>query len=225
MRATDPITRAKWATRGLHEHDTVDPDTQAMLLRQLYLSHYCQRQFEKAHLVALQATKLPALPDVAHQDCARAKQALGDVDGATAHLRMAARIGPASRRAFHYWTLGSMLHAMGRSAEAMAPLTKALRWATSGKPLYRAQLTLAKLAVGKRIRGGQRVLSELEKSPSGQGYGRFVLGQLALALGDTTRGRTYLTAFIKKTAEGQTAMQIALEAEMLAARRALDGMD
>ena len=32
--------------------------------------------------------------DVAHQDAARAKQALGDIDGAAAHLRLAARIGP-----------------------------------------------------------------------------------------------------------------------------------
>lgn len=225
MRAATPRTRGNWALRGLATEGDINDDTQTMLLRQLYLSHYTQRQFERAYVVALQATELAVLADVIHQDCARAKQALGDIDSAAAHLRLAARLGPASRRAFHHWTLGSMLHLAERGEEAISALKRAVRWGSTDKPLYRGQLALAKLAMGKRIHGGKRLMAELEGCPAGQGYGRFVLGQLAFHLGMRSDARHYLGAFIKRTRKGRPAMRVALEPEVLAAETTLSALD
>jgi len=221
MRAATPRTRGNWARRGLATPGEIDTDTQALLLRQLYLSHYTQREFKLAYGVAVQAAELGVLPDVVHQDCARAKQAMGDLDGAIVHLRLAARLGPASRRAFHHWTLASILHLGGRYEDAAAALKRAVRWGSADKPLYRGQLALAKLAMGKRIRGGKLLLAELDGCPAGQGYGRFVLGQLAFHLGMASEARDYLTAFIKRTSKGRLAMRIALEAEVELAETSL----
>ncbi len=225
MRAATPRTRGNWARRGLATDGDINNDTQAMLLRQLYLSHYTQRQFQLAYAVALQATELAVLPDVIHQDCARAKQALGDIDGAAAHLRLAARLGPASRRAFHHWTLGSMLHLSERGDEAISALKRAVRWGSTDKPLYRGQLALAKLAMGTHVRGGKRLMAELQGCPAGQGYGRFVLGQLAFHLGMRNEARQHLDAFIERTRKGRPAMRVALEPEVLAAETTLSVLD
>ncbi|MGH7294296.1 MAG: tetratricopeptide repeat protein, partial [Polyangiaceae bacterium] len=109
MAAASPAARARWARQGLACRSPLDRTTQAMLLRQLYLSLYETRRFARALAVALQALELRVLDDVLHQDAARAALAAGDVDAAVAHLRMAARRGPASRRPFHLWTLGGTL--------------------------------------------------------------------------------------------------------------------
>lgn len=85
-----------------------------MLLRQLYLTHFEERRFARAVEVAEQMILLAVLPDVAHQDAARALQAAGDAEGAAGHLRLAARISPAARKAFHWWTLGSVYFLAGR---------------------------------------------------------------------------------------------------------------
>ena len=93
-----------------------------MLLRQLYLSYFEGRHFAKARGVAEQALELDVLPDVLHQDVARAALAHGDLEGALAHLRVAARRSPASRRAFHLWTLGSTLFLAQRYDESISAL-------------------------------------------------------------------------------------------------------
>src|SRR5262249_46642599 len=105
MAARTSRARALWARRGLATSRRVDTTTQSMLLRQLYLAYYEERRFAKALAVSEQNVELAVLPDVAHQDAARAAQALGDVDTAAGHLRLAARTGPPKRRAFHLWTL------------------------------------------------------------------------------------------------------------------------
>jgi len=103
-------TRAKHAQLGLSARPRLDRTTQAMLLRQLYLAHFEARRFADALDVAGQLIRLQVLTDVAHQDAARACQALGDFHRATGHLRLAARSSPASSRAFHLWTLGGVLY-------------------------------------------------------------------------------------------------------------------
>jgi len=108
MEASTARSRGIWARRGLASRNRIDRTVHAMLLRQLYLAHFEQRQFKAALEVAEQAAELDVLPDVVQQDLARALVALGDVDRAVSHLRLAARVGPASRRAFHWWTLGSI---------------------------------------------------------------------------------------------------------------------
>src|SRR5579859_4092704 len=183
MAARSPAARARWAKQGLAVRTPLDKTTQAMLLRQLYLSHFEARRFDAARDVAAQALQLDVMGDVLHQDAARAALAAGEVDEALSHLRRAARRGPASRRPFHHWTLGSTLFLLHRYAEAIAALERAVRWGTRDKPLYRAHLALVRLASGEQVPALQAVIDELAAAPCGQGYGRFVLGHLAYATG------------------------------------------
>ncbi len=161
MAATTPAARSRWARKGLATRAPLDRTTQAMLLRQLSLSLYEARRFEQALAVALQAIELGVLPDVLHQDAARAALASGDVDDAVSHLRIAARRGPASRRPFHLWTLGSVLFLAHRYAEATAALERAVRWGTRDKPLYKAHLALVRLAAGEAMPDLQSTIDDL----------------------------------------------------------------
>ena len=202
----------------------LDRTTHAMLLRQLYLSLYEGRRFRQAHEIALQALELDVLSDVLNQDAARAAIASGDLEAALAHLRAAARKGPASRRPFHLWTLGSTLFLAHRYAEATAALARAARWGTKDKPLYRAHLALSRIASGERVGELQEVINALAEAPCGQGYGRFVLGHLAYAAGEWNAARRYLEAFLKRTGESRPALLIALEAEVRMSRATLAKM-
>ncbi|MEO6576610.1 MAG: tetratricopeptide repeat protein, partial [Polyangiaceae bacterium] len=132
-----------------------------MLLRQLYLSHFEARRFRQAHEIALQAIELNVLADVLHQDAARAALARGDLDVAIGHLRTAARRGPASRRPFHLWTLGGTLFLAQKYAEAVGALSRASRWGTRDKPLYRAHLALARMAGGETVADLQETITAL----------------------------------------------------------------
>jgi hypothetical protein len=192
-----------------------------MLLRQLYLSHYEARRFGPALEIAEQAIALDVLVDVLHQDAARAAFAASDVDGAVAHLRIASRRGPARRRSFHLWTLGSVLFLVHRYAEAAAALSGAVRWSTRARPLYRAHLALVRLATGERVADLQETIDQLASAPSSEGYGRFVLGHLAYASGAWGAARRYLEAFVCRTEGGASAVRIALDAELAMARATL----
>jgi tetratricopeptide (TPR) repeat protein len=225
MSARTPVERARLARKGLATRSALDRTTHAMLLRQLYLSHYEARRFSKAFGVAQQALELDVLPDVLHQDAARAALADGDLDSALTHLRMAARRSPASRRAFHQWTLGSILFLAQRYNDAIAALERATRWGTNDKPLYRAHLALAKLAAGESAVDLQKTIDALAESPSGQGYGRFVLGHLAYAAGEHRIARRYLDAFVQRTEAGKTALGIALKGELEMSKATLAKMD
>jgi tetratricopeptide (TPR) repeat protein len=224
MVARSPSARARWAKQGLATRAPLDPTTQAMLLRQLYLSHYEARRFPAALAVALQALELDVLPDVLHQDAARASIALGDVDDAVSHLRTAARRGPASRRPFHLWTLGSTLFMAHRYAEALSALERAVRWGTRDKPLYRAHLALVKLALGERVPDLQATIDDLATAPCGQGYGRFVLGHLAYAAGVWPAAQRYLEAFVRRMEAARPSLALALDAELTMARATLAKM-
>jgi len=215
--------RARYAQRGLAAA-SLDRTTQAMLLRQLYLSHFEARRFRHAHELAMQAVELGVLPDVLYQDAARAALAAGELDQALDHLRMASRRGPASRRAFHAWTLGGTLFLAQRYPEAIAALARASRSGTHDKPLYDAHLALAKIAGGEPVTGLQETIDALAAAPCGQGYGRFILGHLAYAAGAWSSARKYLDAFVKRTESGRVAMGIALEGELRMARATLAKM-
>lgn len=225
MRAPSPQGRANHALRGLASPLSLDETTHAMLLRQLYLARFAQGDFEEAYELGGQAVKLGVLPDVIHQDMARAKQALGDTDGAVGHLRLAARLGPASRRAFHWWTAGSLLFVAGRHEEAIAALQRASRWGTTDKPLYQGHLALAKCRAGKKVKGLRGVIDRLASCPAGQGYGRFVLGHLAFENHRYDDARRYLQAFVRRTKAGKKPMRIALAAELDMAEALLQKLD
>jgi tetratricopeptide (TPR) repeat protein len=224
MAARTPAARARWANQGLAARSPLDRTTQAMLLRQLYLAHYEARRFGVALDVALQAIELGVLRDVLHQDAARAALAVDDVDVAVSHLRIAARRGPASRRPFHLWTLGSTLFMAHRYAEALSALERAVRWGTRDKPLYRAHLALVRVASGERVPELQATIDELAAAPCGQGYGRFVLGHLAYAAGEWPVAQRYLAAFVRRTEEGRPSLALALDAELKMARATLAKM-
>jgi tetratricopeptide (TPR) repeat protein len=224
MAAKTAGLRARWAQRGLASRAPLDKTTQAMLLRQLYLSRFEARRFHEAHDLALQAAALQVMPDVMLQDAARAALAGGDLDSAVAHLRAAARQSPASRRPFHLWTLGSTLFLAHRYPEAIAALVRAERWATKEKPLYRAHLALARIAGGEPVEGLQATIDDLARAPSGQGYGRFVLGHLAYASGEWGVAKRYLETFVRRSAAARPAMSVALEAEIRMAKATLAKM-
>jgi len=221
IQASSSRARGLWARRGLSLRGPIDRTTHSMLLRQLYLAHYEARRFAQALVVSRQLLELGVLADVAHQDAARAMHAMGDIDGAAGQLRLAARVSPAHRKAFHWWTLGSIFFIAGRHREAASALERASRWGTGDRPLYQAHLAVVECAQGKRRRDLPALIERLAEVPSGRGYGRFVLGQMAFYQGLQDEARQYLNAFLRRSTGGRPAMAIALEGEIAAARRLL----
>ena len=213
--------RGTWARRGLASRGLMDRTTQSMLLRQLYLAYFEERRFAKALAVSEQTIGLGILPDVAHQDAARAAQALGETDRAAGHLRLAARVGPPKRKAFHWWTLGSLYYLAHRYDDALGAMARAARWGTTDRPLYQGHLAVIRCASGEHVDDLGAVLQRLAEVPAGQGYGRFVLGQLAFHDERWDEARSYLEAFVRRTVSGRVAMAIALEGEVAAARELL----
>ena len=211
--------RAKYARRGLERGRRLDPTMRAMLLRQLYLSLLEQEKFDEALRVANESLKTGIMRDVVHQDAARACIGMGDIESAVGHLRLASRLGPASRRAFHCWTLGSVLYLAQRHEEALHALSRAVRWGTADRPLYRAQLALVRLAAGQKIGNLVELYEQLAEVPCGNGYGQFVLGELAYHEGDLLRAKDHLQAFVKRTTQGRVALAVALKGELSQAKR------
>jgi tetratricopeptide (TPR) repeat protein len=211
--------RARYARKGLSCRAPLDRVTQSMLLRQLYLAHFEQQRFAKALEIAQQMLKLGILADVCHQDVARAMVALGDVDGAADHLRLAARVGPARRRAFHLWTLGSILYVHGRFDLAESALRRAVRWGTTDRALYAGHLALVRLSRGQPVPDLPNLIEQLEQAACGQGYGRFVLGMLCVHASRRADAHRYLEAFAKRTRSGRKALELALQGELKLADR------
>jgi len=141
--------RAKYARRGLEHDGNVDRTTRAMLLRQLYLSHMEARRFNEALDVAEEMVQTGIMPDVARQDAARACLGLGSRDQAIEHLRLASRVSPPSRRAFHLWTLGSVLHL---TAGIAMPSVRSRALRAGARPTSRST------RASSRSRASQRVI-------------------------------------------------------------------
>lgn len=225
MAAKTAKARATWAQRGLASRGRLDRTVHAMLLRQLYLAHFERRAFGLATETVEGALDLGVLPDVLHQDAARAWVALGDVDKAATHLRTAARISPPSRKAFHWWTLGSMFVLARRYPEAIGALSRAARWGTRDKPLYRAHSALARLLGGASVPDLQQIIAQLRDVPAGRGYGKFVLGELAFRAGNYADARDDLRVFVDRTRKSRTAILIALEGEVAMAEATLERVE
>jgi tetratricopeptide (TPR) repeat protein len=215
--------REESARFGL-EFESVDTTTRALLLRQLYLAHMERREFQEALEVGQQMAALDVLPDVARQDVARAYLGLGNPNAAVSELRVASRIAPAQRRSFHLWTLGSALYLLGRNDEAIQALRRAVRWSTSARPLYVAQMALARVARGEAVPGLAEIADELEEAPCGRGYGQFVLGALAVHLGRHEAARGHLSRFVERSSSGRVALAVGLSAELARAREVLENL-
>jgi tetratricopeptide (TPR) repeat protein len=219
--AKSPKLRAKYARLGLGSPSGLDPTTQAMLLRQLYLSHMEGRSFQEALDVADQMVSLGVMPDVARQDAARACLGLGQLDRAIEELRLASRASPPARRAFHLWTLGSVLHWSGRARQAVGVLERAVRWGTTDRSLYQAQLAIAQLAAGEEVVDLAGIRERLEEAPVRRGYGEFLLGEISFHLGDHEAAESYLRAFLRRVTRGRVALGVALGSEIARARALL----
>jgi len=217
--ARTSVTRAKYAQRGLAHGSPLDHTTRVLLLRQLYLSHMEGRRFADALAVAEQMVGSSVMPDVARQDAARACLGLGEREKAIEHLRIGSRVSPPARRAFHLWTLGSVLYLEGRYQDACGALSRAARWGTRDKPLYLAGLGLAQLAAGDdEVPDLAELRERLSDAACGQGYGQFVLGELCYALEDWAGAVRYLRAFLKRVTGGRVALQVSLSGEITRAR-------
>jgi tetratricopeptide (TPR) repeat protein len=221
MRAGTPRARGLWARRGLALPSRIDRSTHSLLLRQLYLALYEESGFRKAAEVAEQAVRLAVLPEVAHHDAARALQALGEIDAAAGHLRLAARVGSVERRPFHWWTLGSVLFLARRYEEAISVMARAARWGTTDKPLYQGHLAVVRCASGQRVPELPALIDRLAEAPSGQGYGHFVLGLMAFHAGRHDEARRYLTEFLRAREGGRVAVTLSLAGEIALARETL----
>lgn len=224
LNARSPALRAKQARLGLAVRAPIERTTHAMLLRQLYMAYYETRRFRKAREVSLQALELGVMIDVIHQDVSRACVGLDLHEEAIGHLRLAARRGPASRRAFHLWTLGSLFLLLNRHVEAIGCLDRAARWGTTDKPLYQAHAAFARLARGEPCPNAAELFERLEQAPCGQGYGRYVLGHLAFHLRRWDEAKRYLEAFVERVQQARPAMTLSLAGELEACRTTLAKM-
>ncbi len=222
LRADSALGRAKWARAGLaRAEEDLAPDTQVLLLRQLYLAHLELRQLRKAVEVARQMAAVGPLSDIAHHDAARALYALGDVDGAVAEQRLAARAAPPARRSFHLWSLATWQHFGGDPDGALRTLDRAGRWAARDRALLRAHAAYVKLEQGRAVRGLEGILRGLQRSRSREGYGQFLLGMIAWLMGDTRRAAPHLRSFLRRNASADEAKALTLREELRRARLAL----
>lgn len=222
LRADTAAKRAKLARRGLAlDGEDLAPDTQVLLLRQLYLAHLELRQLEKAVAVARQMIDVGALPDIAHHDAARALYASGDTRGGIAEQRLAARKAPASRRSFHLWSLATWQHFAGDVEGALQTLRRAMRWASRDKALLRAHAAYVRLDAGIAARGLEGIIRELQRSRSREGYGQFLLGMIAWQMGDARRAGPHLRAFLRRNAAADEPKALTLREELRRARLVL----
>lgn len=228
LEAESPGQRARLAQRGLEAAPPGDlvPDTEALLLRQLYLAHLESADLDAGHLaeaarVALAMVRTGVLRDVAHHDASRALEALGDRQAAIAQQRLAARAAPPERRSFHYWALGTLLQFAGKPDAAAAAMARGERWAGADRPLLRAHRAWVRLDAGRAVRGLDAIVSELERAKCGRGYGQLVLGMLRHSMGDGRRAAVHLRAFLRRNAGADPGKAITLREELRRARALL----
>lgn len=82
-------------------------------------------------------------------------------------------------------------------------------------------MAIARCASGEPVPDLPTLIDCLAEVPAGQGYGRFILGQLAYHGGRKQDARRWLEAFVRRSTGGRVALAIALEGEVAVARRTL----
>jgi tetratricopeptide (TPR) repeat protein len=222
---TAPL-RARWAQKGLALDATdLDPDTQVLLLRQLYLAQLEDGQLRRAAEIAGQMAAIGPLRDIAHHDAARALEGLGERAEAIAAQRLAARHAPPNRRSFQLWSLATLHHHHGDVEMALRTLERAERWAHRDRPLIRAHAGYIRLAAGMAAPSLAKLVSDLQKSPAREGYGQWLLGMIAYELGDRRKAAAHLRAFLRRHAAADRAKAITLREELRRAQRALADLE
>lgn len=194
--------------------DAEDYEMMALLLRQKYLADIEEGQDAEALQVAEQMIELGTLGDVARQDAARAALGVDDMDAAIGHLRIAARVCPPDRRAFHYAHLGTLLRFDGQVEQALDAFRKAIRWATEDRDLYLAQQALVEVEKGHTTADLEQLRDRLENDDPMKAYSLWILGELCVVLGDNESGALYLRRFLSRQTDAPRAKALSLKGEM-----------
>jgi hypothetical protein len=219
--APDDATRARIAAEGLAKPD-IDADTRFLLLRQLYLARFGERQYRKALALAEEMIAIGgSLVDLAHHDASRVLQALADLPGAIAAQRLAVEVAPPGRRSFHGWSLATLQHFAGDVDGALASLSQALRWSRRDRPLLRAHAAYIQLDAGRAAPALAGTVASLQRARCREGYGQFLLGMLAWHMGDAGRAAMHLRAFLARNAYADEAKAATLREELRRARLVL----
>jgi tetratricopeptide (TPR) repeat protein len=205
--------------RALDRAEEDDEELRALLLKQSYDALMAMGQTRDALERAEEIIDLGPLGDVARHDAARAAAALGEIEVAADHLRIAAKVAPEERRAFHFGTLGALLRFAGLAEDAREAFKKAERWADADRAIYRAQRALAEGDAGVGPEESWAELrQELEQSPSQKGYALWVLGELCARQGDPAASRSYMSAFLKRLERASPLKCLSLKSEIERAR-------
>jgi hypothetical protein len=225
--ARDPAERERFARRGLDLDDPQrTPDTQFLLLRQLYLAQLERDRWDEAVAIAEDMASVGAFVDLAHNDRSRALSARGDSFAAIAAQRDALAAAPAERRSFQGFFLATLLHFDGDVPGALAAVASAERAAARDRPLVRALGAYIRLDAGMPALHLAEIVADLGKSRAREGYGQYLLGMIAHHMGDTARAAAHLRAFLRRNAAIERAKVITLSEELRRARRALaDSVD
>lgn len=224
--AQNAVGRARYARLGLALDDIEeDPETQVLLLRQLYLSHMDSRRFAAAAEVATQMAAIGPLRDIAHHDRSRAEAARGETDTAILAQRSACRAAPPDRRSFQWWSLATLQHFADDHDGALRSLKHAERWAHRDRPLIRAHRAHVMLDQKRMPHELDRIISDLGKSPAREGYGQYLLGMIAHQLGDPRRAAVHLRAYLRRNAAADAAKTATLAEEFRRARKVLASIE
>ena len=200
MDARTPDEAATHARAGLAAHAGDDTEGAVLLLREIFKAHLAMKRHRSAHAVARKMVTLGVLSEITHADLGRACAALGWWLPAAHAYRLAARFAPARRRALHWGACASAFQHAEAYPESLAALDRAIRWSSGTRPLHRAHATLVRIDRGEQIDDVAAVVAELECARCGEGYGRYVLGCLAMASGRKTDGRRWLREFVRRNA-------------------------
>lgn len=199
---------------GEPAEDAEDYEMMSLLLRQKYLAEIEDGQDAEALRVAERMIELGTLGDVARQDAARAALGVDDMDAAIGHLRIAARVCPPERRAFHYAHLGTLLRFDGQVEQALDAFRKAIRWATEDRDLYLAQQALTEVEKGHTTADLEQLRDRLENYDPMKAYSLWILGELCVVLGDNESGAIYLKRFLSRQTDAPRAKALSLKGEM-----------
>jgi hypothetical protein len=229
----DPVAKGEEAARAAQRLRSIrdalsgkdvsklDPETQVLMLRTLAVERLGRGRAADALQIARRMLPFGVLTELAHHEAARAHAALDDHAAAAASDRLAARSAPPEQRSFFWWSVATHWEHAGDVVQATDALRRASRWASAAaRPLYRAHLAALRLEHGEVVRDVKAIVSGLEESPQGQGYGGYLLGRIAEARGDGGAA-AHFQAFLDRHEHAEPAQRITLAIELKDAERRL----